>query len=118
MTHRDGSTSISTGGASMTKMSPRVRLFPLAILLAAAMAPAVAEAQAPHGSYECLFFSSARSGLNFTLAGSGRYIDVEGKSGRISTSGAQMTFTGGSLDGQRAQYRGGNPPAVSILGPR
>jgi hypothetical protein len=102
----------------MTQMLSCATLCTLAVTLAAAVAPTVAQAQAPSGSYECWFFSSARGGLNFTLAGGGRYTDVEGKSGIVSSSGAQMTFTGGALDGQRAQYKGGNPPTVSILGPR
>ena len=102
----------------MTSMLHRVHFFPLAILLATAMAPTLAQAQAPNGSYQCWFFSSARAGLNFKLIGGTSYTDVAGQPGTVSVSGNDMAFSGGALDGQHAHYKGGNPPSVSILGPR
>jgi hypothetical protein len=98
----------------LTKYSRRLLFCALATLV---VAPTIAEAQVPSGSYECWFFTSPRSGLNFRLAG-GRYTDVENHSGTVSYSGNSMIFSGGALDGVRAQYKGGNPPSVSILGPR
>ncbi len=102
----------------MNQSGSTARFIALITLLAASMTSSVAEAQAPNGSYECWFFSSARAGLNFRLTGDGRYTDVEGRPGTITFSGAIMLFSGGALDGQRAQFKGGNPPKVSILGPR
>ena len=73
---------------------------------------------APNGTYECANFSGGRlqqqGGLNFTLAG-GRYTDAAGQSGTVS-QGANVTFTGAGLDGQRAHYQGGQPPTFSMLG--
>ena len=88
------------------------------IALGIAVAPTIALAQAPNGRYECWFFRSARPGLNFNLLGGGRYTDVNGQAGTVAMSGAQMTFSGAALTGQRGVYKGGNPPTVAILGPR
>jgi hypothetical protein len=97
-------------------MLPRASLRTTLVALAITAVPNIASAQ-PAGRYECWFFRSARPGLNFTLLGGGRYTDVNGSAGTVS-GGAMMTFSGAALDGQRAQYKGGNPPTVAILGPR
>ncbi len=91
---------------------------PVQVAAPAARAPTVSGNVAPNGSYQCWYFSSARGGLNFTLTGGGHYTDVQGKQGTVALSPAGMTFSGGALSGQKAQYRGGNPPTIKILGPR
>ena len=108
----------SDGGRRMTRMLKRTAHCALTVTFAVTAVPAIAFAQAPTGRYECWFFSSARPGLNFTLLGDGRYTDVNGSAGTVSAAGAVLTFTGAALDGQRGQYKGGNPPTVAILGPR
>ncbi len=81
-----------------------------ALVLAAI--PSLAQAQ-PSGNYECWFFGSARGGLNFTLNGR-NYTGSDGGAGTLTGS----AFSGGTNDGIRYQYKGGNPPTFSILGPR
>ena len=83
----------------------------LAAALTLAISP-VAQAQ-PNGRYECWFFGSARGGLNFTLDGR-NYTGSDGSAGVLTGS----AFQGGANDGIRYQYKGGNPPTFSILGPR
>ena len=90
-----------------------IRRCAAALVLAAAAMPAIAQAHAPNGRYECWFFSSARGGLNFTLNGAS-YTGSDGSTGTITGS----AFRGGANDGIRYQYKGGNPPTFSILGPR
>jgi hypothetical protein len=97
----------------MTQIQIVASLWILAVVM-----PTVAQAQVPNGRYECWFFRSARPGLNFNLIGGGRYSDVNGNAGTVSVAGAQMAFAGAALDGQRALYKGGNPPTVAILGQR
>ncbi len=82
------------------------------VATALAAFPFAAQAQ-PSGNYECWFFSSARGGLNFTLNGSS-YTGSDGGTGTLTGS----AFRGGTNDGIRYQYKGGNPPTFSILGPR
>jgi hypothetical protein len=89
-----------------------VRLTQVAVCVLGAALPTLAQAQ-PNGRYECWFFSSARAGLNFTLNGS-NYTGSDGSSGTVTGS----AFKGGANDGIRYQYKGGNPPTFSILGPR
>lgn len=93
------------------------RLASLTGILAIFASWSAANAQ-PAGKYECWYFTSPRAGLNFALLEGGRYTDVEGKSGTVTIAGANMTFHGAGLDGTRARYKGGNPPSVSVLGPR
>ena len=97
----------------MTQIRIVASLWILAVVM-----PTVAQAQVPNGRYECWFFRSARTGLNFNLIGGGRYSDVNGNAGTVSVAGAQLAFAGAALDGQRALYKGGNPPTVAILGQR
>jgi hypothetical protein len=100
----------------------QIRIVPsrwiLAVAISAVAMPTLAQAQVPNGRYECWFFRSARPGLNFNLIGGGKYADVNGNAGTVSMAGAQMAFAGAALDGQRALYKGGNPPTVAILGQR
>ena len=90
-----------------------IHLSALAIVFAVGLLPTLAQAQVPNGQYECWFFSSARGGLNFKVNGSS-YVGSDGSTGTIS----ENSFRGGANDGVRFQYKGGNPPTVSILGPR
>jgi len=92
-------------------MSQLMRSCALAGMMASMGVPALA--QAPSGNYECWFFSSPRGGLNFQLSGS-NYVGSDGSRGVLTGS----AFKGGANDGVRYQYKGGNPPTFSILGPR
>src|SRR3954451_6522619 len=96
---------------------PAPALMAATILAGCWLAPSAARAQAPSGSYECWFFSSARPGLNFRLTGA-NYTDSEGKQGAVSSSGSDFALHGAGLDGMRAKFRGGNPATFAILGPR
>jgi len=105
----------------MSAHSPRFRRLGIVTALAA-LAPLAAHAQGagiPVGKYECWNGSSARMAYNFSTSGAGRYADTEGKPGtyELAAGGMNITFHGGALDGQRAIYRPGNPPTVTILGP-
>jgi hypothetical protein len=80
--------------------------------------PGVARAQAvANGSYECWYGTSPRMGMNFSIEGSGRYKDSDGKAGSYDVAGDMVAFRGGVLDGQRGRFKAGNPPTVMILGP-
>ena len=69
---------------------------------------------APAGSYECWYFSTPQPLQNFNLKGAS-YTDSSGASGSVASSGGKMTFSGGTLDGQTAVYRGGNPLTISFI---
>ena len=90
-----------------------LRILAAGTSLFAAASVLPAQAQAPNGSYECWFFSSPRGGLNFVLNGVS-YTGSDGSTGTITGS----AFKGGANDGIRYQFKGGNPPTFSILGPR
>ena len=91
----------------------RVRAIQGCVVATVLMAiPLAAEAQ-PNGTYECWFFGSPRGGMNFTLDGR-NYTGSDGGTGTLTGS----AFRGGTNDGIRYQYKGGNPPTFSILGPR
>ena len=84
--------------------------------------PLVAAAQGtgiPVGKYECWNGGSARMAYNFVSWDGGRYTNTEGYPGtyELAPRTKTVTFHGAALDGQKAIYRPGNPPTVSILGP-
>jgi hypothetical protein len=89
-------------------------LFATAFLLVLfANGPVLAE-DAPAGSYECWYFTTPQPLQNFALKGTS-YTDSSGASGSVASSGGQMHFSGGNLDGQTAVYKGGNPPTISFV---
>ncbi len=91
------------------------------LLLAAALfAVPVASALAqdvPVGSYGCWTYTQQRPDIAFSVTGAGAYNDGRGGSGTFSIEGNRIRFSGGLLDRQLAVFNGGNPPAVTILGP-
>jgi len=69
------------------------------------------------GGYECFALSGGRLeprlALNFTIVDDQRYRDAAGTSGtyRFDTGKATLTFAGGALDGQKANYvQASDPP--------
>ena len=77
---------------------------------------ALAQGDIPTGKYECWYFSTPLPGMNFTIQGGGRYLDVQGKSGSYTLASGQIAFKGGALDGQHALYKPRNPPTIAFLG--
>jgi hypothetical protein len=94
----------------------RLRLVACVFTLSAAGA-AYAQSDLPPGKYECWHFSTPLPGMNLTVKGGGRYVDVEGKTGSYALTNGQIAFTGGAFDGQRAKFRPGKPPTIAIIGP-
>lgn len=104
----------------------KLRLLPGAIAAVLLLLPIVASAQTDSGGgvpakhYHCVMFivDQLVDAAPFTITGNGTYTDSDGKSGTYSFDSASstLTFHGGNLNGQRAQY---DPKTkhLHILGP-
>jgi hypothetical protein len=83
-------------------------------------APVQAQGDIPAKHYHCVMFivDHLVDTAPFTITGSGTYTDSEGKRGTYSFDSASstLTFHGGNLDGQRAQYDT-KTKHLHILGP-
>jgi hypothetical protein len=95
-----------------------------AALFAVPVAPALSQTSAqnvpqnvPMGSYGCWTYTQQRPDIAFSVTGAGAYSDVRGRNGTFSIEGGRIKFSGGALDKQLAVFNGGNPPALSLLGP-
>jgi hypothetical protein len=89
-------------------------------LAAGPVAPVLAQSVPPRipiGTYGCWTYTQQRPDIAFKVTGDREYSDVRGTSGTFRLEGGRITFSGGTLDKQLAVYNGGNPPAVSFLGP-
>jgi hypothetical protein len=104
----------------------KLRLLPGAVAAVLLLHPIVAGAQTESGGgvpakhYHCVMFivDHLVDTAPFTITGSGTYTDSEGKKGTYSFDSASstLTFHGGNLDGQRAQYDT-KTKHIHILGP-
>ena len=92
-----------------------------AALFAVSVAPATLAQNFPQnvptGSYGCWTYTQQRPDIAFSVIGAGAYSDVRGRNGTFSVEGGRIKFSGGALDKQLAVFNGGNPPALSLLGP-
>ena len=104
----------------------KMRLLPGALVAALLLMPVGAKAQTDSGGgvpakhYHCVMFivDHLVDAAPFTITGAGAYKDSDGKSGTYSFDAASstLTFRGGNLDGQRAQYDT-KTKHLHILGP-
>lgn len=71
-------------------------------------ASAQAQGEVPAKHYHCVMFivDHLVDAAPFTITGNGTYTDSEGKRGTygFDSASSTLTFHGGNLDGQRAQY--------------
>ena len=79
-----------------------------------------AQGEVPAKHYHCVMFivDHLVDAAPFTITGNGTYKDSDGKRGTYSFDSASstLTFHGGNLDGQRAQYDT-KTKHIHILGP-
>ena len=104
----------------------RLKLFPGALAAVLLLMPVGARAQTDSGGavpakhYHCVMFivDHLVDTAPFTITGKGTYTDSKGVSGTYTFDSASsaLTFHGGSLDGQRAQYDT-KTKHLHILGP-
>ena len=104
----------------------KLRLLPGALAAVLLLIPIGASAQTDSGGavpakhYHCVMFivDHLVDTAPFTITGDGTYTDSEGKHGTHSfdSSSSTLTFHGGNLDGQRAQYDA-KTKHLHILGP-
>jgi|GEM_PF-5065650 len=104
----------------------KLRLLPGAVAAVLLVQPIVASAQTDSGGgvpakhYHCVMFivDHLVDTAPFTITGGGAYTDSEGKRGTYTFDSASstLTFRGGNLSGQRAQYDT-KTKHLHILGP-
>jgi hypothetical protein len=103
------------------RMTIAVLIASASVMIALAFSVSVhAEGDVPAKHYHCVMFivDHLVDTAPFTITGSGTYTDSDGKRGTYSFDSASstLTFHGGNLDGQRAQYDT-KTKHIHILGP-
>jgi hypothetical protein len=90
------------------------------IALALSSSSVQADGEVPAKNYHCTFFliDHLEEALPFTITGNGTYTDSDGKRGTYDFDAKSLTlsFHGGTLDGQRAEYDV-KTKHIHILGP-
>jgi hypothetical protein len=105
-----------------TNRTPIAFLAALGLVMIALVfcASAQAQGEVPAKHYHCVMFivDHLVDAAPFTITGNGTYTDSQGKRGTygFDSASSTLTFHGGNLDGQRAQYDT-KTKHLHILGP-